>query len=398
MIKKSDFLNKPGPLGVGKVLYLQFTNPTAYPPLENSASIFAGLGWRVNFLGVRWQNTGNFSFGPKLNVKLNLMSAPAPGWRQKVFYIKFMAAAVAKVWRERPDWVYVSDPMAAPIGWILKVLGSRVIYHEHDCPCGKDTSTFMKMISMSRRALARTADFNVLPQQERIRLFIKETGTRRPVYCVWNCPSATIGEVAPPRPRSEGEALCVYFHGSINLDRVPLTLIEGAKRSGVPVLLRVVGYETVGSSGTTDCLRLAAEDAGPMVRMEFPGTRSHYELACQMDGFHVGWMSYRSESQDVNLINLAGASNKAFDYLSSGLALLVRRSPDWSGLFVAPGHARECNPDDPDSIAAAIRWFYHHPAETAAMGRAGQQRIREEWNYEKQFAPVLERIKLSLIP
>jgi hypothetical protein len=239
----------------------------------------------------------------------------------------------------------------------------------------------------------------VLPQQERIRLFIEETGTKRPVYCVWNCPSATIGEVAPPRPRSEGEALCVYFHGSINLDRVPLTLIEGAKRSGVPVLLRVVGYETVGSLGTTDRLRLAAGDAGPMVRMEFPGTfASHDELARQMDGFHVGWMAYRSESKDLNLINLAGASNKAFDYLSSGLALLVRRSPDWGGLFVDPGHARECDPNDPGSIAAAIRWFYHHPAETAAMGRSGQQRIREEWNYERQFAPVLERIKLSLIP
>ena len=34
-----------------RILYVQFTNPAAYPPLEHSARILADAGWDVMFLG-----------------------------------------------------------------------------------------------------------------------------------------------------------------------------------------------------------------------------------------------------------------------------------------------------------------------------------------------------------
>jgi hypothetical protein len=49
--------------------------------------------------------------------------------------------------------------------------------------------------------------------------------------------------------RKPDEQFSIYFHGSINLDRVPLTVIEGAKLCGFPVKIRIVGYETIGSRG-----------------------------------------------------------------------------------------------------------------------------------------------------
>ena len=33
------------------ILYVQYTNPGAYPPLEHSARILADRGWKVHFLG-----------------------------------------------------------------------------------------------------------------------------------------------------------------------------------------------------------------------------------------------------------------------------------------------------------------------------------------------------------
>ena len=44
-------------------------------------------------------------------------------------------------------------------------------------------------------------------------------------------------------------------------------------------------------------------------------------------------------SDDVNLRTMAGASNKPFDYLARGLALLVSDLAEWKALFVDPGTA-----------------------------------------------------------
>jgi peptidoglycan/xylan/chitin deacetylase (PgdA/CDA1 family) len=40
----------------------------------------------------------------------------------------------------------------------------------------------------------------------------------------------------------------------------------------------------------------------------------------------------------------------------------------------------------------AIGWLVRNPDRMRAMAEAGRQRVLEEWNYERQFAPVLERM------
>jgi glycosyltransferase involved in cell wall biosynthesis len=91
---------------------------------------------------------------------------------------------------------------------------------------------------------------------------------------------------------------------------------------------------------------------------------------------------------------MIGASNKAFDYLACGLALMVLDLPDWCQMYVEPGYGLACNPNDPESIAAAVYWFLEHPDEMRQMGERGRQRIATEWNYQMQFAPVLQQMNV----
>lgn len=90
-------------------------------------------------------------------------------------------------------------------------------------------------------------------------------------------------------------------------------------------------------------------------------------------------------TENQNLQNIVGASNKPFDYLACGCPLLVSDLPEWNAMFVFKGVALNCRPDDPESIAAAIRWYYDHPVERLAMAEAGRQRILRQWNYEMHF-------------
>ena len=374
-----------------RILYLQYVNPGAFPPLEYSSRILAEEGWDVRFLGVHSDGPQVLQHGAHPRIHSEVLPYTKPGWRQKAAYVVFLRRAlrIAREWK--PDWVYVSDSLAAPAAIILaKYCGLKVVYHEHDSPSPEHATTlFMRFVFAARRALARTAVLNVLPQRERIGLFVEETGTRRPVYCVWNCPIRAEARGELVRRRADAEALAVYFHGSINLDRVPLALIEGARLCRFPIRLRIVGYETVGSRGTSERLRTAAGDAN--VTLEIAGSvPKRADLHRMMDGMHVGWINYLNTSGDLNLTHLAGASNKAFDYLSAALPIIVPDRPDWESLFVVPGYGRSCDPADPQAIAAALTWFYEHPDAAAEMGMRGRAQVAAEWHYEKQFRPVAD--------
>jgi glycosyltransferase involved in cell wall biosynthesis len=86
---------------------------------------------------------------------------------------------------------------------------------------------------------------------------------------------------------------------------------------------------------------------------------------------------------------MTGASNKVFDYLASGMPVMVSDLPDWRAVYVEPGYGLACDPQDPDSIARAVRRFLDDPELARSMGEQGRRRILKEWNYEVGFQPVL---------
>ena len=95
-------------------------------------------------------------------------------------------------------------------------------------------------------------------------------------------------------------------------------------------------------------------------------------------------------SSDLNMSHMTGASNKPFDYMAAGLALLVSDLPDWKTMFVDPGFGLACDPTDADSLSAALGWFIDHPEERRAMAARARDKIEAEWNYDTQFRAVLE--------
>jgi glycosyltransferase involved in cell wall biosynthesis len=374
-----------------RILYLQHANPAAYPPLEYSSRILAEAGWEILFIAVHSDGPQALRFPHHPLVRTTVLPYMKPGWRQKMGYARFSWCAVYAAYRWKPDWVYVSDALAAPAGVLLsKLLGCRIIYHEHDAlPQRKSGAGLKALVLRARRVVSRLAACNILPQLDRIEVFKAETGSTRPVERVWNCPPRAAALEAVMRMRKRDEPLAIYFHGSINLERVPLSLIEGAKLCAFDVRIRIVGYETIGSKGVCDQLRAAAATAAN-VSLELPGAASRRELRQLMHGMHVGWISFVNRPEDLNLQHLVGASNKAFDYLAACLPLIVPDRQDWRAFYVDPGYAVACDAADPVSVASALRWFHDHASLAAEMGLKGRQRVLDEWHYERQFKNVFE--------
>lgn len=375
-----------------KIVYIQYTNPASYPPLLHSSQILADNGWYVFFFGTgAFGSTGlrptNY---PKITFEQ--MSFCPAGWFQKIHYLVFGFWLLVKILRICPKWVYASDPLTCPIAWGLSFLpGLNVIYHEHDYPDrAQPVSSFIRIVLWFRKRLAKRVALNILPNRERLQLFSRETGVPKNLFCVWNCPS--IREVSAPRINVEKSVLWVLYHGSIVPDRLPDTILYALAQLPNGVKIRIIGYETIGHPDYIDCLKNLTLQLNVNERVEFLGALPRDSLLEQCQKNDLGLSLMPLTAADTNMQHMTGASNKPFDYLACGLPVIVSDLPDWKEMFVDPGYGLACNPEDPKSIASVIHWFWDHPSEMRAMGEKGRQQIIKEWNYEKQFKSVFEKI------
>ena len=386
-------MNRNSPTKDRKIAYVQFTNPQAYPPLEHSSRILAEAGWQVLFLGTLSLTANEIQFPPHPKIRLKLLPFVKSSWLQKIAYLLYLSWAIGWILVWKPQWIYASDHFSCPLALILSFIPRlKVLYHEHDTPDHQSPNGFMKIVLGTRRLLIQRADFCVFPNQKRIEMIKKEMKSNDHFHCVWNCPSKD--EVAEPKPPfRKGDSLRIFYHGSIVRSRLPISVIHSLAMLPATVSLVIVGYETVGDQGYVGQLKKEASRLGVGNRVEIKGViPTRKELFHYCHGCDIGLALMPSRSEDYNLQAMAGASNKPFEYLACGLPLLVSQLPDWQEMFVRPGYALACNPEDPQSIAHAINWYLEHLDEMCAMGERGRQRIISEWNYENKFAPILERL------
>jgi glycosyltransferase involved in cell wall biosynthesis len=373
------------------IAYIQYSNPAGYPSLEHSSRMLAENGRKVLFLGTSIAGVEALRFPSYPNIVVRQLFQCRPGWRQKLHYPWFIAWACFRTLLSGCSWAYASDPLSCPAALLLSyVPWIRVVYHEHDSPGESNgvTSHFLRLVFWTRQKLARRAAVCVLPNQQRATQFIAEIGGEVNVVCVWNCP--TKDEVSPERLSLNGGDLWVLYHGSLVPSRLPATVLQALKRLPERVKLRAIGYETAGHRGYVEELRTLAMKLGVSHRVEFVGTvPTRDELFVRCRQADVGLAFMPRTSRDINEQAMTGASNKPFDYLACGLALLVSDLPDWRAMYVEAGAGLACDPENADSIAAALQWCLDHPDRMRAMGENGRQRIIEKWNYETQFSPVL---------
>jgi glycosyltransferase involved in cell wall biosynthesis len=369
-----------------RVLYIQYANPAALPPLEHSSKLLLKTGWEVLFLGVRAANTDNIAFQDP-QIRVELLRDCAGGWRNRLRYLSFLGWVVVKALSWSPNWIYASDMSVCPVAYLLSFFPStQMIYHEHDSPAEKATGLFQRFLLFFRRLLARRA-LCILPNEQRESIFRKET--RAASSCVvWNCP--TVDEISSQRAAPDHDSVWVMYHGSIVPQRLPLAVAYSFKLLPPEVKLRVAGYETVLNQGYVNRLRAEFRELQIEDRFEFIGSvATRKELLAWCAKSHVGLALMPEQTSDINMLHMTGASNKPFDYLSSGMCLLVSDLPDWKGLFVDSGYGLACSASDPHSIAGALNWFVNHRDEMLRMGEAGRKKIATDWNYEKQFEGVL---------
>jgi glycosyltransferase involved in cell wall biosynthesis len=373
----------PNPARPRNVLFVQAADAASYPPIIHAASLMAEAGWRVCVLSAPIAGTGlEFPRHPGIDIRL---TATRPSHvMTRAAYATYGAAAARLALRLRPDIVYASDPLGAGPGLLAACLtGARLVYHEHDTP---KPGALRPWLARLRRMAARRAAAVIFPNETRAGIARDELGfSDDRLHVVWNMPrrcELPIWQSGPDEP------LLLYYHGNISPVLLPEAVVEAVRQFGGRVRLSIAGYEAPGAPGYIKRV-LRHCQPGPDAPVRYLGQIPRTELLAIAARAHVGLAVVPSDSDDLNIRHLTGASNKAFDYMAASLALLVSDLPDWRAMFVAPGYARPCKPADLVSVKEALGWFIDHPEARRDMGARGRARIATDWNYDTAFRRMI---------
>jgi glycosyltransferase involved in cell wall biosynthesis len=183
--------------------------------------------------------------------------------------------------------------------------------------------------------------------------------------------------------------LSVVYHGVVSKERIPPTVISAI--ASVPgATLTIIGYETVGSVGYADQLVELSRELAIDDRIDFMGPLPRAELLREGLRHDVGLVWVPRRSQYINLATAVGSSQKVFDYLACGLALIVPNTSEWEEFIVAPGYGLSSDFLDVSQLTAALTYLRDDRELTGRLGAAGRKRVLEDWNFETQFAPVFD--------
>lgn len=372
-----------------KILYVQLLEPGAYPPIMNSAKLFVENNWRVKLISapirnksLRIDSNNNFSEHRLFPRNSHVIT--------KAYLFYYLVRTLLINFKFRATYIYLSDPISSVPGFFLKLFFRvKLVYHEHDTPSNYSGSG--QFLSISRKWVLKNADLVIFPNEQRaIKVQQMEKIEFKSLFIVWNVPllsNCNQYRYSPPK-----NDLWLYYHGSINIERLPYELFQAIAKFNGKVKIKIVGYEAPGSIGYISKLEKLYNINNKEKLIHYVGSINHEDLHKHARDCHVGVCFMPSSSNDINMECMVGASNKVFEYMSFGLPVLVSEKNEWVETFVYPGFGYSCDSSSSSRIYKQLDIIIQSNNLEILSMKAHNQ-ILSNWNYDKFFGNVIYKLK-----
>ncbi len=375
-----------------------------YPPSVHQVALLAEAGLRVAVVDTFHRRNTEISFTPGTSVQRirtarhtvshieQFPSFPIRYWRAAQFGWKTFRALKSL----RPKVVIAYDAQGChAVGRVmLRRDWPQMVCHIHDFPGTDDYGIGTWLANSYYLKFAREAHLVVVPDRGRAGVLMEQARLSCPPAVVMNCPrllreiprstmSAHLGKVF------NSDTRIVFFQGWINEGKGLETAVRSMKHwpaNSIFVLLGPARPEY-----REKLLRLS-HGAGAHGRLILIPMVPFTEVDAITAGADVAFGIYPTPTDDLNWRYMAGASNKRFAYMSLGLPQVANRGHGMKEVIERPHCGLLVDPNSADEIGSAIRLLLENESLRHEMGRNGRQAHLTEFNYEKEFAPVLKQI------
>jgi len=313
---------------------------------------------------------------------------------QLLSYCEFIFRAAVTAYRMRAD-VYEAHDLPALLPTLLaaRVRGKPLVYRANEIFSeGHARVPFARLWRALDQLLVPFCDEVVTPEEHRSRIYREEYGAKKEPLTVRNCPpyrppieSARLRDEL--RQRGVAFSTLVLYQGLIHPMRCIEELAEATRSFDEGVVLVVLGKGF--GSWSDPQARLAGYE-----RMVVLPRVPYHELAPYTASADIGVLLYRNDCRN----NYYCAPNKLFEYMMMGLPMVA---PSFPGIvpIVEGGNTGLCvDPAQPKQIAAAVNELARAPELRRRMKENGLRLTRERYNWETEFAPMLELYRALLAP
>lgn len=312
-------------------------------------------------------------------------------WR---FFVEFQCQLATA-----PDVAIAYDPEAA--WYLLRRRWGRGlrrplrIVHLHEMPLPE----YVARSPVGRFALhamlkhLRRADLVVLPDRHRAEYVQRVAGLAGLPLVVMNCPRRLkhlpASQLLPfLRERGITSSNIVHYQGAVGPHHGLRNVIRSMRFWPHDAVFVIVG---AAAPGYQRDLIAFAEAEGRRDRLIFIGRVPYDRLISFAVGAKVGVTLL--DGRFAQWQYSAGASNKRFEYAALGIPQILNDLPGVRELFVDTRAAQFAEYADPESIGKAIRSYLDDAPLRKAASECGRNLHLSCYNYEAQFAPVVEWIR-----
>ena len=291
----------------------------------------------------------------------------------------------------KPAIIHFHDSELLPLGFLLKVIGYKVIYDVHeDVPRQTLSKQYLPLAIRKPVAwvistvewLGAKAFNAIVPATPKI----AEQFPASKTVTIQNFPIANELLNPSPIPYIERPQSFVYV-GVIETPRGAIEMIRAFEYlNDIPgARLELAGI--FDPSGLKDALR------------ELPG----WDSVCYHGQVSRNQVAHLLGCARAGLVTLHPIVNyldsypiKMFEYMSAGIPVIASDFPLWRQIIDGAECGFLVDPLNPKSIAGAMRWMLDHPAEAEAMGRRGRQAVERTYNWDSEAVKLLSLYKKLL--
>lgn len=378
----------------GKLLYLRLNRLTHTPPAYQSAQILCekkfpllafeyGLentkeNLEVGAIPIRRYGHRIFQMLPK-----KLRSTSLIWWT--FFYLRWRFSIEGK-----PKFIVAHGLQEE---WLALRLGIPYAVHVHELYAPEDVTGLNHWIVSQEKTILEKAQFLIFAGKERADEYQRRHGFECPVEVVFNGPR--LRQASPKKDLREKfglppDSLLALYIGGLGhrnaLEETILAMETVPKR----VALLIAGF---GEADFEKRIQNLIQEKKLERRVHLLGkVKDKWDWIDHVD---IGICLY--QPLELRLKFIAGASNKLFEFISAGVPVVVNSQPDFVKI-VSHHELGVCATElTPNSIARALKRLVDDQSFRSGVASRAKQLHRDQFNFDKQFEPVLARYR-ALFP
>ncbi len=274
------------------------------------------------------------------------------------------------------------DPELIPVGYMLKVLGYKVIYDVHeDVPkdiLGKEwlpnyIRSFIALLMTGLEKMSLCLFDNVIVVTASIEQRFKSDKT----ILVQNFPILSNNNCnATPHQRNS-----IFYIGDITLVRGLKEVIRAVDIVNHSHKLKFI----LGGKFTPKSLEGELKSESGWKHTDFVGWVGKSEFMEYAERSYVGIVTFHPIPNHIE-----AQPNKLFEYMHAGLPVIASNFPLWVEIVEKNKCGLLVDPMEPSDISNAILWVIDNPKEAREMGENGRRAVLEKYNWANEEKKLIK--------